>query len=284
MIDDQLIAVFDQAIRGTPRKKKKITFLTGAGVSAESGVPTYRGTDGYWRVGSSNFRPEEIGTYRFFASYPYQVWQFTLYRKGLFQRAQPNAGHEVIARLESVLGDRFHLNTQNIDRLHHRAGNSEKKTYEIPGNLEKMRCGRSCSLDLYPIPDIVQPKSAGEEISEAEWQALKCPKCGYFTRPNILWFDEKYNERLFKLYSALKIAKETGLLLIVGTSGATNLPNQLVAQTLQYGGAILDINIEENHFSELAQKKKNGYFIQGKSSVVLPAIESTLKQLLEEAN
>jgi NAD-dependent deacetylase len=81
MINRELNDVFARVIQGTPRKKKKITFLTGAGVSAESGIPTYRGTDGYWRVGSSNYRPEEIGTFRFFASYPYQVWQFTLYRK-----------------------------------------------------------------------------------------------------------------------------------------------------------------------------------------------------------
>lgn len=280
MIDTTLIDVFDQAVQGTARKKKKIAFLTGAGVSAESGIPTFRGTDGYWKVGSVNYQPQEIGTYQFFASHPYEVWQFTLYRRGIIQRAEPNAGHDALARLETLLGDRFQLITQNIDRLHHRAGNTEKKTFEIHGNLEKTRCGRECSLEVYPLPTLVKPKAAHEEISEEEWQALKCPKCGYFTRPNVLWFDETYNERLFKLHSAMRAAKETGLLFIVGTSGATNLPNQLVAQTLKYGGATVDINIEENHFSQIAQQKKNGYVIQGKSSEILPKIEEILTQLV----
>jgi NAD-dependent deacetylase len=81
-------------------------------------------------------------------------------------------------------------------------------------------------------------------------------------------------------YSSLNIDKNTGLLFIVGTSGATNLPNQIVAQTLKYGGTIVDINIEENHFSRLAQQKQNGYVIQGKSSVVLSEIEQVIKEII----
>lgn len=258
--------------------QRKIIFLTGAGISAESGVPTYRGTEGYWVKGSRNYRPEEIGTLKFFQQHPEEVWHFTLFRKGIFQQAMPNNGHYAIATIEKHLGNRFHLITQNIDGLHFRAGTSQERTYQIHGSLDFMRCSRECSKQLYPFPNLT--KTVEGTITEQDWQLLTCPACGHMTRPNILWFDERYNERLFKLDSALKVAKHTGLMVIVGTSGATNLPNQLVAQTLKYGGAIVDINMEENHFSQLAQTKKNGYVIRGNSSEILPEIETIIKELL----
>jgi NAD-dependent deacetylase len=119
-----------------------------------------------------------------------------------------------------------------------------------------------------------------QEITANQLNQLKCPNCGSILRPNILWFDELYNERLYKLDSSLRIAKHTGLLLTVGTSGATNLPNQLVAQTLHYGGSIIDINIEEGHFSKLAMQKKNGYTIKGNSSEVLPQLVAHIREVI----
>ncbi len=80
----------------------------------------------------------------------------------------------------------------------------------------------------------------------------------------------------------MRVAKDTGLLVIVGTSGATNLPNQTVAQTLKYGGTILDVNLDENNFSQIALKKKNGYDIQGNSSGVLPQLQLAIRQLIEK--
>lgn len=93
---------------------------------------------------------------------------------------------------------------------------------------------------------------------------------GNYLRPHVLWFDEQYNEKYFKLDSSMRVAKETGLLLIVGTSGATTLPQRIVESVLSRQGIIIDINPNENYFSALAQKKKNGYWLKGKSSDVLP--------------
>jgi NAD-dependent deacetylase len=201
-----------------------------------------------------------------------------LFKKGIFEKALPNAGYYAIADVEQTLGDSFHLITQNIDGLHLLAGNSREKIYEIHGTLQYVRCSRKCTKDLFPFPEGVMAKADNEEISDEEWELLKCPHCRSITRPNILWFDERYNEKLFKLYSALRIAKNSGILFIVGTSGATNLPNQLVAQTLKYGGTIVDINIEENHFSKIALSKKNGFAIRGKSSEVLPELAQLIKE------
>lgn len=153
------------------------------------------------------------------------------------------------------------------------------RTYEIHGNLETVRCSRECTKAIYPFPADIVIESVEQEITSAQLNQLKCPNCGSMLRPNILWFDELYNERLYKLDSSLKAAKNTGLLFIIGTSGATNLPNQLVAQTLHYGGSIVDINIEEGHFALLAREKKNGYVIRGTSSEVLPQLVSQVRQV-----
>ena len=108
---------------------KKITILTGAGISAESGIPTFRGTEGYWRIGSTNYKPQTIGTYEMFRKQPEEVWKWFLFRKTVCQKAQPNSGHEAVVELEKVFQDRFTLITQNVDGLHLRAGNSLDRTF-----------------------------------------------------------------------------------------------------------------------------------------------------------
>ncbi len=104
------------------RASGKVVALTGAGISAESGIPTFRGTDGYWVVGSRNYMPQEMATREMFERAPEEVWRWYLYRFGVCRHAAPNAGHAALVRLERALGDRFTLVTQNIDGLHRRAG------------------------------------------------------------------------------------------------------------------------------------------------------------------
>lgn len=256
-------------------KRNKFTFLTGAGVSADSGIPTYRGSDGIWVKGTQYHKPEEFGTYKYFIEHQEEVWQYVLFRKKMIEEAFPNKSHEILNQLENILREQFHLITQNIDNLHRRAGN--QNIYEIHGNYREVKCSANCK-DILPFPEKVGVKNLKEELRAEEIDELKCPECGNWLRPNILWFDEFYNERTNKLFSSLKIAKNTGMLFIVGTSGATNLPLEIARSTLKYGGYIIDINTEDNHFTRLLKNKKRAITIRERSSDVLPLIKELIEQ------
>jgi len=252
-------------------KKGRVTALTGAGISAESGIPTFRGPEGYWTIGSKEYQPMEMGTYTMFRREPDEVWLWYLYRRGVCRRSEPNPGHLALARLEELLGDRFTLITQNVDGLHLRAGNSLERAYQIHGNIDYMRCARECSTNVYPIPESVPAKARGEALTDSDRQALCCPKCGGPARPHVLWFDEYYNEEHFKFNSSLYAAAQTDLLIIVGTSGTTNLPTQVAGTAQERGGLLIDINIQRNPFSEFALDN-GGYFLQQPSGAALPEL------------
>lgn len=237
-------------------KRNNITFLTGAGLSAASGIPTYRSTDGIWVKGTKYHKPEEFGTFKYFNKNQEEVWQFNLFRKGMFEKAQPNESHKLLVQIEELIPEYFSIITQNIDGLHHRAGNSGTKIFEIHGNMRSVRCSLECSKSVYPYPNNIALERIDEELTDDIWEALECPKCGGLLRPNILWFDEYYNERLYKIDSTMRIAKNTGILVVIGTSGATTLPLELVKQTLKYGGYVLDINLENNNITRLIEGKK----------------------------
>ena len=222
---------------------RHLTVLTGAGISAESGIPTFRGKDGFWTVGSREYHPQEMATLQMFQKHPGAVWQWYLYRMGMCRSAEPNNGHRAVAAMESRLGDRFALVTQNVDNLHLRAGNSPRRTFEIHGNVFYTRCAYSCTDRLFPLPGEVRPKAREEAIPPEEMVHLSCPACGGWTRPHVLWFDEAYNEHYFRFESTLRLAMSTDLLMVVGTSGATNLPNQVVQIAHRRGVPILDINV-----------------------------------------
>ncbi|WP_196890671.1 SIR2 family NAD-dependent protein deacylase [Aureivirga marina] len=255
--------------------RNKITFLTGAGISSASGIPTYRGSDGIWIKGTKFHKPEEFGTFEYFLKNPEEVWQFTMFRKKMFLEAKPNKNHEILVELEKELGERFHLITQNIDNLHRRAGS--ENLFEIHGNNREMKCSNDCK-EIIPIPKVISPKNLEEDITSQEIAQLKCKTCGSWMRPNLLWFDEYYNEKTHKKYSALKVAKNTGVLFVLGTSGATNLPMQIARNVLKYGGFVIDINLENNHFTKLLENKKNKLIIRDKSENILPEILKIIKK------
>lgn len=250
----------------------RITVLTGSGISAESGIPTFRGRGGYWTIGSVEYTPQEIATYRMFSREPAEVWKWHLRLLGVSRRAQPNPGHLALVEMEQLFGDRFTLITQNIDGLHLLAGSSPQRTYQIHGNVHRMRCTLDCSSEVYEVPQTVPGKEIGEELTDAEQDLLRCPRCGAMARPHVLWFDEMYNEEYYHLHSSLHAAQQTDLLLVVGTSGATNLPNQVVSVVLFRGGAVIDINIEKQRFSHMALASKQGFFIQQPSGIALPEL------------
>lgn len=256
----------------------RLTVMTGAGISAESGIPTFRGPEGYWTVGSTEYHPQEMATYHMFCREPWEVWRWYLYRLGACARAVPNPGHMAIVDLEKRFSDRFLLITQNVDGLHLRAGSSMEKTYQIHGNIFFRRCDRFCTGEIFPMPPEIRGKDRNDPMTEEEKQLLMCPACGGMTRPHVLWFDEYYDETHYRFESSLNAAVKTDLLLIVGTSGATNLPNQVARQVFQRGGVIVDVNIEKNPFTDLALRSGKGFFIQEPSGTALPALVEVLRE------
>lgn len=272
-----------QAIEAFQQARGRIAVLTGAGVSAESGIPTFRGPEGYWRVGSREYRPEELATAFHFRRDPWEVWAWYLYRRTVCLEASPNAGHQTIARMERILADRFRLITQNVDGLHLRAGNSPERTFQIHGNLHFMRCGRPCSESLLPIPEGVGPKGKGDSVSEEEKKLLVCPQCGSLARPHVLWFDERYDEALFRAESAFRWAAQSDILLVAGTSGATTLPMRIGDLFLEKPHALfVDVNPHPNPFRDMALAHPRGIALEGPAGTLLPEIASFLEEAQEK--
>ena len=174
--------------------------------------------------------------------------------------------------MERRFGDRFTLITQNVDGLHLRAGNTPARTYQIHGNVFFMRCSLECTEAVYPIPDGVSAKTREEGLTDSDRALLRCPLCGARSRPHILLFDESYNEHHYHFYSSLDTARQTALLIVVGTAGATNLPNQVAREVFQNDGVILDVNIETNPFAQLAESSRRGFFLREPSAAALPAL------------
>lgn len=255
-------------------RHNRVTILTGAGISAESGIPTFRGPEGYWSIGSKVYMPQEMATLTMFQRMPETVWSWYLYRLGVCLHARPNTGHLALAELERRLGDRFILITQNIDNLHIIAGNTTNRTFQIHGNINSTRCSGACSPELMPLADELRRPRNSNNLSEAELRLLRCPGCGSWLRPHVLWFDEYYDEVHFRFDSSIERARETDLLLIVGTSGATTLPNIVATTVLNAGKTIIDIDIEDNPFSIMAEQSDHGGFIRGSSAQILPQIVS----------
>jgi NAD-dependent deacetylase len=253
-------------------RRCRVTVLTGAGISAESGIPTFRGPEGYWTVGSKVYMPQEMATLEMFRRRPLDVWQWYLYRLGVCLHAEPNAGHYALVEMERRLADRFGLITQNIDNLHLRAGNTPERAYQIHGNINFTRCAAGCSSALRRLPDHLKRRRTDKSLAEDEIRLLHCPDCGAWLRPHVLWFDEYYDEEYFRYESSMTLARRTDLLIIVGTSGATTLPNQVAVTVHDRGKTIIDINPAENPFSELARSSANGLIIQAAAAVTLPRL------------
>jgi NAD-dependent deacetylase len=253
-------------------RNDRITILTGAGISAESGIPTFRGPEGFWTVGSREYYPQEMATLAMFGEAPESVWAWYLYRMGLCQKARPNPGHRALVSMESALGDRFTLITQNVDNLHIVAGSSPSRTLQIHGNIFRVRCASACSDEVFALPAGLPPKKKGEGLSDKDSEQLRCRTCGGWLRPHVLWFDETYNERHYRFRTALQKASESRLLITVGTAGATTLPNHIVHLVVSGGGRIIDINVAGNPFGDLASRSDRGVFVNRPSSEALVAL------------
>jgi NAD-dependent deacetylase len=247
-----------------------VLVLTGAGVSAESGIPTFRGKEGYWTVGAREYHPQELATHDAFSRMPWDVWAWYLYRRGVCLRAEPNPAHAAIVRWDGLLGDRFGLITQNVDGLHARAGSPRERTFPIHGDINLMRCAEDCCLDRCPIPAAVPALAKGEPVAPEHRALLRCPRCGGMARPHVLWFDESYDEPRFFLDIARRLASRATLLVVAGTSAQTNLPWQVVTLAARAGATIVDINVEDNPFAEIAME--SGGAVRGSAAAILPVL------------
>jgi NAD-dependent deacetylase len=256
----------------------RVVCLTGAGVSAASGIPTFRGPEGYWRVGSAVYRPEELATRAAFHRDPAEVWAWYLYRLGVCRAAAPNAAHEALVRLERDLGTRFLLVTQNVDGLHQRAGS--RRVFAVHGHLEQVRCSQECTPALRALPAGVGTKQAGEPLTVEERAALTCDACGAWLRPHVLWFDETYDEARFRFESTLAAARDAALLVTVGTSGATTLPALAVEEAVRAGAALVDCNPEDNPFGMLADRLERGARVRAPAAAVLPDLAAHVSRCL----
>ncbi|MCA9609385.1 MAG: RNA polymerase subunit sigma, partial [Myxococcales bacterium] len=206
------------------------------------------------------------------------VWRWYLYRKGVCNAAAPNVAHLALAELERGLGERFALVTQNVDGLHLRAGNSLARTMQIHGNTDYMRPLAGDRTPI-PIPAAVPRLGREDPISDEVWALLVDAKGGP-TRPHVLWFDECYDEALFHFESSIRAATRAGLLIVIGTSGSTNLPMQVGSIVAQRGAPMIVINRDPSPFSRFAESSASGWFAHGGAGEHLPPM---VERLLGEA-
>jgi NAD-dependent deacetylase len=253
-----------------------VVFLTGAGISAESGIPTFRGPEGYWRVGSRNYQPTEMATAEAFEQMPEEVWRWYLHRRSVCRAAAPNAAHRALVELERRVGDRFLLVTQNVDGLHLRAGQSAERTYQIHGNIDFCRCAEGCAPAVRPLPAALPEAWPTERpLGDADRVLLRCA-CGASLRPHVLWFDESYDEPLYRYHSALRAAEQAAALIVVGTSGATTLPARMCELVAARGAPLVVVDPEPTVFSELAERSRRGRFLRGSATALVPALTTQI--------
>lgn len=258
----------------------RVVITTGAGISAESGIPTFRGAEGYWTVGAREYHPQEMATQAAFRQMPREVWRWYLYRKGICNAAEPNVAHHALAKLEQSLGDRFMLVTQNVDGLHLRAGNSLARTIQVHGNTDYMRPIDGDRTPI-PIPSLACTSGAlGREdpVTDEIWAQLISAD-GRRTRPHVLWFDEHYEEELYRSQSAIEAAAACDLFVVVGTSGAAAIPYHMAAAALQNDATIIDINPDDDPFAVHARdraKLGKGLWLRGGGTSWVPELVSRL--------
>jgi NAD-dependent deacetylase len=266
--------LLESLLAGARKGDGLVVFLTGAGISAESGIPTFRGSEGFWTIGSVHHTPMEMATSSMFRRAPHEVWAWYLYRLGVCLSCAPNAAHHAIVRVEQRLGDRMGLVTQNVDGLHQRAGSTEARTYAIHGSIRKARCASDrCSAGLCDLPELgAHPR--GAPLSTSERAAVTCATCGGWLRPHVLWFDEYYEESHYRSTSALSLAARASLLIVVGTTGSTTLPVRIGMDCVRRGVPVIDVNIDDNPFSEMAAE--NGVILRQAATRAVPAMARLL--------
>ncbi|MHC1739014.1 MAG: NAD-dependent deacetylase [Ignavibacteriaceae bacterium] len=233
------------------KSARKIVFFSGAGISAESGIPTFRGTGGIW----NKMKPEELASFNAFMKNPKLVWDWYQYRRDIVHSTQPNPGHYAIAEMENYFPE-VTVVTQNVDNLHRRAGS--KTIYELHGNIEKNFCIQ-CSkrYDYINFPD-----------------ADSSPRCdcGGLIRPDIVWFGEMLPDDQYS--AAEKAARDCDILFVVGTSAVVYPAAYIPLIAKDNRKYLVEVNITETELSY-----KVDYSLPGKSGEILPRILELVKYI-----
>lgn len=229
----------------TLKSAKQVVILSGAGISAESGIPTFRGAGGYWR----KYQASSLATPGAFKSSPSLVWEFYHYRREVAAKAQPNAGHIAIAKYEEKYGSEKSITviTQNVDGLHARAGT--KNLIELHGNLYKTRCTK-CKEVLVntdsPICEALANRGAPDANvvgSDIPVKSLPhCKKCNNLLRPHIVWFGESLEPAV--LSSAEAAMSSCDVCLVVGTSSVVYPAAMFAPQAAARGAIVAEFNLE----------------------------------------
>lgn len=237
---------------------RSVCVLTGAGVSKESGVPTFREADGLW----NKFRPEELANVDAFIRNPERIWEWYTWRRNLMSSVVPNTGHLALAELERRL-ERFTLVTQNIDNLHWMAGSTN--VVELHGNIQRNKC-HACN-------HVVVPESGQVDLEFREGELPRCSVCGTgMMRPDVVWFGEMLPET--EIFRAWSEAEECDIFLSIGTS-AVVYPAAALPQVAKSSGAYLvEINPEATELTPLAD-----LYLAEPSGVALPALVEALQTL-----
>jgi NAD-dependent deacetylase len=234
---------------------RSVVCLTGAGVSAESGLDTFRDAQtGLW----SKFDPRQLASQEGFAKNPGLVWQWYMARLAMVDQAQPNAGHVALAQLEQ-LAPAFTLFTQNVDDLHERAGS--RRVFHLHGVVSRFRCNL-----------------CGEEyhLQGADRMAAtppSCRVCGGAVRPMVVWFGEVLP--LEVLEQAWRWVERCDVMLVAGTSGVVYPAAHLPYLAMQHGATVIEINPEYTQISAIAT-----LFLQGRSAQVLPQLVSKIRRYM----
>jgi NAD-dependent deacetylase len=257
-----------QAVNQRIDEGGNVVVITGAGVSAESGLRTYRGDGGLWTDDGASAMTRATAAY--FVRYPERSWTWHLARRAEMRRARPNAAHHALADFDRLLGDRFMLITQNIDRLHIKAGNPSERTVEIHGHIEGMRCSGDCE-GVIPIPDVFDDWTEDHSIEGDSLELLTCPNCGLVTRPHVLWFDEFYDEATTGILTAQRAAATTSVCITVGTSGGVPIAERLAGIAWRAGATLIDVNPDDNRLRRHAVWR-GGVGVSSAASEALPEI------------
>jgi NAD-dependent deacetylase len=235
------------------RSASKITVLTGAGVSAASGVPTFRGVEGLWK----SYSPQELATPEAFERDPKLVWEWYDWRRGLISKCRPNPAHEILA-LWSRRYPEFTLITQNVDGLHEKAGT--RNVIRFHGSIWEVFCWNGCktspsrwTYEAVPIAKIPPP----------------CPYCGGLIRPGVVWFGEGIDPQVLELSVA---ALDCDVFMTVGTSALVYPAAGLVSEAHRKGAFTIEINLELTPASDTVDVA-----VQGPAEVVLQQIEDKLQ-------
>jgi NAD-dependent deacetylase len=215
----------------------RILVITGAGVSAESGIPTFRGRDGYWR----NLDPSKLATPQAFARDPKLVWEWYRERRQRIRKAQPNSAHQAIAKLALQAGE-FLLVTQNVDDLHLRSGLSSEKMVQIHGNIFMTHCAQ-CDFRRY------EP-----EHEHDDGRLPKCPDCSALMRPGVVWFGEQLDLGKIATVENFITDGDCDLVIVAGTTALFGYIIDWALRARGQTGQLIQVNPEETSLSQFATK------------------------------